>query len=83
MNRNTRREHQELIIPAGREYRCLFRRDAGGGYRVTCPDLPPVLAFGDTLEEARVNVAEDLAAWLELRDAADGPSPEMCARLLL
>ncbi len=68
MNIKTIHEHEEVITAAGREYRCLFRREVDSGYRVTCADLPPVLAFGETLEEARANAREEIEAWVETAD---------------
>ena len=64
MNTKTIHEHEEIITIAGREYRCLFRREVDHGYRVTCTDLPPLLAFGDTLEEARTAAQEEIEAWI-------------------
>lgn len=65
MNPRTHHQHEEDIAVAGREYRCLFRREVDSGYRVTCADLPPVLAFGETLEEARTATQEEIEAWIE------------------
>ncbi len=65
MNTKTIHEHEEIITTAGREYRCLFRREVDSGYRVTCADLPPLLAFGETLEEARTATQEEIEAWVE------------------
>ena len=65
MNTRTIHEHEEIITAAGREYRCLFRREVDSGYRVTCADLPPLLAFSETLEEARTATQEEIEAWAE------------------
>ena len=53
---------------AGRIYRCLFRREVDSGYRVTCAELPPVLAFGETLEKARTATQEEIEAWVEVAE---------------
>jgi predicted RNase H-like HicB family nuclease len=53
---------------AGREYRCLFRREVDSSYRVTCAGLPPLLAFGETLEEARTATQEEIEAWVEVTE---------------
>jgi hypothetical protein len=45
MNPRTHHQHEEILTAAGREYKCLFRREVDSGYRVTCAELPPVLAF--------------------------------------
>jgi predicted RNase H-like HicB family nuclease len=65
MNTKITHEHEEIITAAGRGYRCLFRREVDNGYRVTCADLPPLLAFGETLEEARTATHEEIEAWAE------------------
>ena len=70
MNPRTHHQHEEIIIAAGREYRCLFRREIDSGYRVTCAELPPVLAFGETLEESRAAAQEEIEAWVETTDVS-------------
>jgi predicted RNase H-like HicB family nuclease len=65
MNARTQHQHEEIINAAGREYRCLFRREVDSSFRVTCADLPPLLAFGETLEEARTATQEEIEAWIE------------------
>jgi predicted RNase H-like HicB family nuclease len=65
MNTKTVHEHEEIITAAGRKYRCLFQREVDRGYRVTCAELPPLLAFGETLEEARTATQEEIEAWVE------------------
>lgn len=62
------RKHEENITAASRDYLCLFRPDAAGGYLVTCPELPPMIAFGETLDEARTNARDDIEAWLDVVD---------------
>ncbi len=44
----------------------VFLPQPEGGYTVTCPVLPELLTEGDTLEEAQTNVADALAAVLEI-----------------
>jgi predicted RNase H-like HicB family nuclease len=68
MNTETHHQHEENVVVAGREYRCLFRREVDRGYRVTCADLPPLLAFGETLEEARSATQEEIEAWVEVAE---------------
>jgi predicted RNase H-like HicB family nuclease len=68
MNTKTVHEHEEIITAAGRGYRCLFRREVDNGYRVTCSDLPPLLAFGETLEEVRKATQEEIEAWAEVME---------------
>ena len=64
MNPRTQHQHEEILTAAGREYQCLFRREVDSGYRVTCAELPPLLAFGETLDEARANAREEIEAWV-------------------
>jgi predicted RNase H-like HicB family nuclease len=33
-------------------YLCHFRPEPEGGFTVTCPKLPPVVTYGETLEGA-------------------------------
>jgi predicted RNase H-like HicB family nuclease len=68
MNPRTQHQHGEILTVAGREYRCLFRREVDSGYRVTCVDVPPLLAFGETLEEARANAHEEIEVWIEVAE---------------
>ena len=70
MNTKTQHHHEENIAVAGRDYRCLFHREVDSGYRVTCVALPPVLAFGETLDEARANAREEIEAWVETAEVS-------------
>jgi predicted RNase H-like HicB family nuclease len=36
-----------------RRYRLVFSPEPEGGYTVTCPALPGLVTYGETLEEAR------------------------------
>jgi len=57
-------EHEETITAAGEEYRRRFQSHPNGGYLVTCAELPLMLAFDETLEEARAEAHEEIAAWI-------------------
>ena len=70
MNPRIHHQHEETLTAAGREYQCLFRREVDSGYRVTCAGLPPVLAFGETFDEARANVREEIEAWAETAEVS-------------
>ena len=65
MNLKIHHQHEKTLTAAGREYRCLFRREFDSSYRATCVDLPPMIAFGETLEEARAAAQEEIEAWVE------------------
>jgi predicted RNase H-like HicB family nuclease len=47
-------------------YLCNFRPEPQGGFTVTCPKLPPVVTFGETLEEAQANAREAIELCLEV-----------------
>lgn len=52
----------EAIVGMIRSYTFVFSPEPEGGYTVTCPALPGLATYGDTLQEAR-----DMA-----RDAMEG-----------
>ncbi len=47
-------------------YLCRFRSEPEGGFMVTCPKLPPVVTYGETLEEAQANAREAIELCLEV-----------------
>jgi antitoxin HicB len=59
-------------------YLCHFRPELEGGLTVTCPKLPPVVTFGETLEEAQANAREAIELCLEVmrEDGQPIPSPD-------
>ena len=61
MNAKNQHEYEECIAAAGELGHCLFRRETTGGYRVTAPGLPAMIAFGDTLDEARAGAHAEIA----------------------
>lgn len=71
--RKTRHEHEEVLSAGGRDWLCLFRRDAEGGYLVTCEEMPPMIAYGETLERARESAREELEGWAEWQGSDFGP----------
>ena len=46
-------------------YLCRFRPEPEGGFTVTSPKLPPVVTYGETLEEAQANAREAIELCLE------------------
>ena len=56
-------------------YLCLFRPEPEGGFTVTCPKLPPVVSFGETLEEAQANAREAIELCLEVMREDGEPIP--------
>ena len=47
-------------------YRCLFQPEPEGGFTVICPRLPPIVARGETLQEAQANAREAIELSLEV-----------------
>jgi predicted RNase H-like HicB family nuclease len=66
MNAKAHQEHEEFVTADGRDFLCRFERDAAGGYVVTCDDLPPMLAYGETLAEARAQAAQEIVVWIDV-----------------
>jgi hypothetical protein len=80
MSTKTQPGHEEFIRVDRHDYHCLFRRDAAGGYLVTCPELPPMTAFGETLSAARTNAAGEIVARLDAHRASFDPFVELRTR---
>jgi predicted RNase H-like HicB family nuclease len=59
-------------------YLCRFRPEPEGGFTVTCPKLPPVVTYGETLEEAQANAREAIELCLEVmpEDGQAIPPPD-------
>jgi len=56
-------------------YLCHFRPEPEGGFTVTCPKLPPVVTYGETLEEAQANAREAIESCLEVMRQDGQPIP--------
>jgi predicted RNase H-like HicB family nuclease len=54
---------------------CRFRREPEGEFTVTCPKLPPVVTYGETLEEAQANAREAIELCLEVMREDGQPIP--------
>lgn len=52
--------------PLHAAYLCHFQPEQEGGFTVTCPKLPPVVTYGETLEEAQANAREAIELCLEV-----------------
>ena len=59
-------------------YLCVFRPEPEGGFTVTCPKLPPVVTYGETLEEAQANAHQAIELCLEVirEDGQPIPPPD-------
>lgn len=47
------------------QLKIIFEPSNEGGYTVYVPALPGCISEGDTLEQARANIREAIALWLE------------------
>jgi predicted RNase H-like HicB family nuclease len=56
-------------------YLCVFRPEPEGGFTVTCPKLPPVVSYGETVEEAQANAREAIELCLEVMREGGEPIP--------
>jgi antitoxin HicB len=64
------------VVAAEHTYNILLQPEPEGGYTVTCPSLPGLVTYGETLEEARTMAVEAVAAYLESLQLDDEPIPE-------
>lgn len=67
--------HKEPITTAEYAYTVLLRQEPEGGYTVTCPALPGLVSYGESLEEARHMAAEAIEAYLESLQKDGEPIP--------
>jgi antitoxin HicB len=56
-------------------YTVVFEPAEEGGYVVTCPALPGLVAEGDTLQEAREMAGDAIRAYLETLSKKGQPLP--------
>lgn len=56
-------------------FRVIIEKDQPKGYHVWCPDLPGCHSEGDTIAEARENIAEAIQAYIESLIARNKPIP--------
>ena len=70
------------VIGVELAYFCHFQPEPEGGYTVTCPRLPPVVTYGETLAEARSNAREAIELCLEVmkQDGQPIPPPDRAPR---
>ena len=57
-------------------YNVLLQPEPEGGYTVTCPSLPGLVTYGETLEEARAMAADAIEGYLECLQEDGLPLPE-------
>ena len=56
-------------------YRVLLNKEPEGGFTVLVPTLPGCITYGETMDEAIVNVKEAIELYLESLTAHGEPSP--------
>jgi len=56
---------KESVSAAARTYTVLLQPEPEGGYTVTCPALPGLVTYGETLEEARAMAADAISGYIE------------------
>ena len=49
-----------------RTYTFVFNSEPGGGYSVTCPALPGLVTYGETMEEARTMARDAMEGLIQI-----------------
>lgn len=66
---------EEPIATQEYSYTCLFEPEPEGGFTVTCPALPGLVTYGETIEEAREHATEAIELYLECLQEDGLPIP--------
>ena len=69
-------KHDEIVTAAEYTYTVLFQPEPEGGYTVTCPALPGLVTYGETLEQARAMAVDAISGYLECLREDGAPTPE-------
>ena len=69
-------KRKERVSAAARTYTVLLQPEPEGGYTVTCPTLPGLVTYGETLEEARAMAADAIGGYIECLREDGAPIPE-------
>jgi antitoxin HicB len=56
----------EAVTGMTRTYTFVFQPEQEGGYTVTCPALPGLVTYGETLDEARVMARDAMEGLIEI-----------------
>jgi predicted RNase H-like HicB family nuclease len=67
---------KESVSSAARTYTVLLQPEPEGGYTVTCPALPGLVTYGETLEEARAMAADAIRGYIQCLREDGEPIPE-------
>jgi predicted RNase H-like HicB family nuclease len=57
------------------KYRVIVQPDEDGVFVAECPNLPGCISQGQTREEAKANIAEAIAGYLESLEERGEPAP--------
>ena len=57
------------------KYRVIIEQDEDGRFVATCPALPGCVSQGDTRDQARTNIVDAIAGYLESLKKHDEPVP--------
>ena len=71
---------KESVSAAARTYTVLLQPEPEGGYTVTCPALPGLVTYGETLEEARAMAADAISGYIECLREDGEPIPRAIPR---
>jgi len=64
------------------KYPVIIHKDDNTGYGVTIPDIPGCFAYGDTQEEAILNIQEAVELYYNGEDISEPPAPSKMEDLL-
>ena len=68
---------RQAISSGPHSYVILLQPEPEGGYTVTCPALPGLVTFGESLAEARAMAADAIRGYLECLREDGEPIPEL------
>jgi len=66
----------EPVTAVEHAFNILLQPEPEGGYTVTCPSLPGLVTYGETLDEARAMAADAIESYLECLGEDGLPLPE-------
>jgi antitoxin HicB len=67
---------KENVSAAAYSYTVLLQPEPEGGYTVTCPTLPGLVTYGESLDEARAMAADAIRGYIECLREDGEPIPE-------
>jgi antitoxin HicB len=73
-------KRKESVSAAAYTYTVLLQPEPERGYTVTCPALPGLVSYGETLDEARAMAAEAIRGYIECLREDGAPLPESDSR---